>query len=53
MANREVNLTKRVPTPYGWRYCRVVLSANRRVKLDLVVVNGKAETHAEGAYYLE
>jgi integrase/recombinase XerD len=51
--NREVNLTKRVQTPHGWRYCRVVLSANGRVKPDLVLVNGKQETHKEGAYYLE
>ncbi|MBI3475371.1 MAG: site-specific integrase [Acidobacteria bacterium] len=53
MANREVNLTKRVQTPHGWRYCRVVLSANGRVKPDLVIVNGNPETHKEGAYYLE
>ncbi len=51
--NREVNLTKRIETPHGWRYCRVVLSANGRVKPDLVVVNGKQECHKEGAYYLE
>ena len=51
--NREVNLTKRVQTPHGWRYCRLVLSANGRVKPDLVVVNGKQECHKEGAYYLE
>jgi integrase/recombinase XerD len=51
--NREVNLTKRVQTPHGWRYCRVVLSANGRVKPDVVLVNGKQETHKEGAYYLE
>ena len=51
--NREVNLTKRVQTPHGWRYCAVVLSANGRVKPDLVVVNGKQETHKEGAYYVE
>ena len=51
--NREVNLTKRIQTPHGWRYCRVVLSANGRVKPDLVVVNGKQECHTEGAYYLE
>jgi hypothetical protein len=38
--NREVNLTKRVQTPHGWRYCTVVLSANGRVKPDLVIVNG-------------
>jgi integrase/recombinase XerD len=43
MANREVNLTKRVQTP----------SANGRVKPDGVVVNGKEERHLEGAYYLE
>jgi hypothetical protein len=53
MANREVNLTKRVQTPHGWRYCRVLLSANGRVKPDVVVVNGKEERHSEGAYYLE
>jgi integrase/recombinase XerD len=53
MANREVNLTKRIQTPHGWRYCRVLLSANGRVKPDIVVVNGKEERHAEGAYYLE
>ena len=53
MANREVNLTKRVETPHGWRYCRVLLSANGRVKPDVVVVNGQEERHHEGAYYLE
>ncbi len=53
MANREVNLTKRVQTPHGWRYCRVSLSANGRVKPDVVFVNGKEERHPEGAYYLE
>src|ERR1700716_3443885 len=51
--NREVNLTKRVQTPHGWRYCTVILSANGRVRPDLVIVNGKQETHKEGAYYLE
>ena len=53
MANREVNLTKRVQTPHGTRYCRVLLSANGRVKPDVVIVNGKEERHPEGAYYLE
>jgi len=28
--NREVNVTKRVQTTAGLRYCRVVLSANGR-----------------------
>jgi len=53
MANREVNLTKRVHTAQGLRYCRVVLSANGRVKPDVVVVSGSEERHPEGAYYLE
>src|ERR1700733_11079778 len=51
--NREVNVTKRVQTSKGLRYCPVVLSANGRVKPDVVVVNDKPERHTEGAYYLE
>lgn len=50
---KEVNLTKRVQTPRGMRYCPVVLSPNGRVKPDLVLVNGQPEKHPEGAYYLE
>ncbi len=53
MANREVNLTKRIQTPHGMRYCRVVLSANGRVKPDQIHINGHQERHPEGAYYLE
>lgn len=53
MPNRQVNLTKRVQTPHGMRYCPVVLSANGRVKPDYVHVNGCEERHPEGAYYLE
>jgi integrase/recombinase XerD len=52
MANREVNLTKRIQTNKGSRYCTVALSANGRVKPDIVVVNGQEEHHPEGAYYL-
>jgi integrase/recombinase XerD len=51
--SKEVNLTKRVQTSKGMRYCSVVLSPNGRVKPDLVLVNGKQERHPEGAYYLE
>jgi integrase/recombinase XerD len=51
--NREVNVTKRVRTTKGPRYCPVVLSANGRVKPDAVVVDGKPERHPEGSYYLE
>lgn len=53
MANRQVNLTKRVQTPQGMRYCAVVLSANGRVKPNYVYVDGHQEHHPEGAYYLE
>jgi integrase/recombinase XerD len=51
--HREVNLTKRVETRVGSRYCPVVLSANGRVKPDTVLVKGKPERHSEGAYYIE
>jgi integrase/recombinase XerD len=51
--HREVNLTKRIRTRAGLRYCPVVVSANGRVKPDAVLVNGKSERHPEGAYYIE
>jgi integrase len=51
--SKEVNLTKRVQTSKGMRYCPMGLSANGRVKPDLVIVNGEKERHPEGAYYLE
>ena len=51
--SREVNLTKRVQTQRGTRYCPVVLASNGRIRPDLVLVNGKPERHPEGAYYLE
>ena len=51
--NREVNVTKRVQTSRGTRYCPVILSGNGRIKPDAVLVNGKPEHHTEGSYYLE
>ena len=56
MANtqsREVNLTKRVHTSKGMRYCPVVLGSNGRIRPDVVLVNGRPERHSEGSYYLE
>jgi integrase/recombinase XerD len=50
--NREVSVYKRVKTSTGLRCCPVVLSANGRIKPDVVVVNGKEERHPEGNYYL-
>lgn len=51
--NRIVNLTKRVKTAEGLRYCPVVEATNGRVKPDVVIVNGKEERHPEGGYYLD
>jgi len=51
--SREVNLTKRVQTARGMRYCPVVLTANGRIRPDVVLVNGQPERHPEGSYYLE
>jgi integrase len=51
--NRECNLTKRVMTRNGLRYCPVAFSANGRIKPDMVLVNGAPQRHPEGAYYLE
>jgi len=53
MPNRECNVTKRVQTSRGLRYCRVVLAANGRIKPDVVIVGDRQERHTEGAYYLE
>jgi integrase/recombinase XerD len=53
MANRQVNLTKRVQTQRGMRYCPAVVAANGRIKPNVVIVNGQEERHPEGAYYLE
>ena len=51
--SNEVNLTKRVMTEQGLRYCPAVMSKNGRVKPDAALVNGKEEQHPEGAYYIE
>jgi integrase/recombinase XerD len=51
--SREVNLTKRVQTPRGTRYCPSVLGSNGRIRPDVVLVNGRPERHPEGAFYLE
>jgi integrase/recombinase XerD len=50
--SRELNLTKRVQTPEGMRYCPIVLASNGRIRPDLVLVSGRPERHPEGAYYL-
>jgi integrase/recombinase XerD len=51
--NRHVNLTKRIHTSNGLRFCPAGIAANGRVKPDYVIVGDKEERHPEGAYYLE
>jgi integrase/recombinase XerD len=51
--NRQANLTKRIRTSKGLRFCPVVVSSNGRVKPDYVTIGDKEERHPEGAYYLE
>jgi hypothetical protein len=48
--NRQVNLTKRIETPNGLRYCPVAIAANGRIKPEYVLANGKKERHSEGCY---
>jgi len=50
--NRQCNITKRIQTSKGPRYCPVVLSANGRIKPDVVLVGDREERHPEGAYYI-
>jgi integrase/recombinase XerD len=49
----EVNVTKRIETQSGSRYCPVVVNSSGRIKSDWVIVNGNQERHPEGSYYLE
>ncbi|HXA85733.1 MAG TPA: site-specific integrase [Candidatus Dormibacteraeota bacterium] len=51
--NRTVNITKRVLTCKGLRYCPVIEANNGRVRPDYVMVDGKEERHPEGTYYLD
>jgi len=49
----QVNITKRIDTPQGSRYCPVVVGPNGRIKPDWVMVKDRQEKHPEGAYYLD
>ena len=51
--HRECNLTKRVQTAKGDRFCPVVLHKNGKVKSDYVLVEGVEKHHPEGTYYIE
>jgi integrase/recombinase XerD len=51
--NRSVNLTKRIKTPNGLRFCTVARSANGRIKANFVSIDGREQQHPEGSYYIE
>ena len=40
----QVNITKRIDTPEGKRYCPVVVGPNGRIKPDWVMIDGHQET---------
>lgn len=49
----KVNITKRIETPEGRRYCPVVVDSHGCVQADWVIVNGRQEKHLKGTYYLD
>jgi integrase/recombinase XerD len=51
--NKSVNLTKRVRTSGGLRFCTVIRSPNGRIKANFVVIEGREEHHPEGSYYID
>jgi len=52
MGLTRYTIYKYCKTAKGWRYCKPAYAANRKIKPHVVVVDGKEETHPEGAYYL-
>ncbi len=49
----QVNITKRIDTLEGRRYCPILIDLNGHVQADWVTVNGHQERHPEGTYYLD
>ena len=49
----EVNITKRIDTPDGRRFCKVIFTPNGRIKPDWVEVDDRQERHPEGVYHLD
>ena len=49
-----VNITKRVRIDgKGWRFCEVVFGANRKIRPNAVLIDGKEQVHPEGRYYID
>jgi integrase len=49
----EVNITRRIDTLEGRRFCPVIFSPNGRIKPDWVLIDGRQERHPKGSYYLD
>jgi integrase/recombinase XerD len=43
----QVNITKRIDIPEGKHYCPVIISPNRRIKPDWVMVNDRQDQPRE------
>jgi hypothetical protein len=51
-ARTKVNVLKKVKVDGQWKLCPVIAEAGGKLK-DRVQVNGRAEVHNEGVYYIE
>ena len=51
MGMARFNLYRYVRTPKGWRYCKVVYSANGKIKPNVVLVGGKEQPCSEGEFF--
>lgn len=51
-ARNQVNVLKKVKVEGQWNLCPVVVETDGKLK-DRVQVNGSAELHSEGVYYIE
>jgi integrase/recombinase XerD len=49
----KVNITKRIKTESGWRFCTPAFAANGKLKPNVVLIDGEEQTHAEGRYYID
>ncbi len=51
-ARNKVNVLKKVKVDGQWKLCPIIVEPGGKLK-DRVQVNGRAEVHAEGVYYIE
>lgn len=47
----QVNITRRIDTARGTRYCHVLVCPKGLIEPDGVMVNDRQQVHPEGAYY--